>query len=53
MTALRSLFDWAEAHRAELLDLLRIYLGVGLVVHASPWELQRGRSSKLQPAKVQ
>ena len=35
MNALRSLFDWAEAHRAELLDLLRIYLGVGLVVRGA------------------
>ena len=35
MNALRSLFDWAEAHRAELLDLVRIYLGVGLVVRGA------------------
>jgi uncharacterized membrane protein YphA (DoxX/SURF4 family) len=35
MNAVRSLFDWAENHRAELLDLVRIYLGVGLVVRGA------------------
>jgi uncharacterized membrane protein YphA (DoxX/SURF4 family) len=35
MTALRSMFAWAESHRAELLDLVRIYLGIGLVVRGA------------------
>ncbi len=35
VNAIRSLFDWAESHRAELLDLVRIYLGVGLVVRGA------------------
>ena len=35
MNALRSLFDWAESHRAELLDVIRIYLGIGLVVRGA------------------
>jgi uncharacterized membrane protein YphA (DoxX/SURF4 family) len=35
MRALRSVFEWAESHRAELLDVLRIYLGVGLVVRGA------------------
>jgi len=35
MNALRSLFDWAESHRAEVLDVVRMYLGVGLVVRGA------------------
>jgi uncharacterized membrane protein YphA (DoxX/SURF4 family) len=35
MNAVRSLFRWAEEHRAELLDLVRIYLGIGLVIRGA------------------